>query len=388
MAKILQIIPSLDKINGGVERGTLDIAKELINKGYESAILSSGGEMAEKYKYIGVEHYQLKLRKKGILSYVSLRMKIREIFEKINPDIIHVRSRWPAFCFNNLIKQMKIPLVTTFHGTYSGNNFILKKYYNSVMTDGDKVITISKFIDDHVRYNFPKSKSKLVKIDRGIDTDYFNLQSVTQKRKEILLSKLSLSEKVHIFLLPARLTSWKGHLVALQAASLIKKKSPSLNFVMLFVGSEDEKKKYSNTLKKTIKKLNLENLVLFSGNLSDMPAVYSIADIVLSTSIEPEAFGRVSAEASSMAKPIISSNHGGSREIIENGMTGWLVEPGNVEMLGDKILEVLQLSQEKKDNIGSNARRRVKEKFNLENMLNKTLSVYDDLLSTKENFNH
>ena len=388
MAKILQIIPSLDQINGGVERGTLDIAKELIKAGFKSSLLSSGGEMAEKYKYRGVEHYELNVKKKGVLSYFILKTKIKDILSEIKPDIVHIRSRWPAFCFNKIVKHMRIPLVTTYHGTYSGTNFFPKKKYNSVMTEGDKVITISKFIDDHVRFFFPTTKSKLVLINRGIDTDYFNLNSVTEQRKENLLSKLTLSENVHVILLPARISSWKGHLVALEAAKIIKQREPELNFVILFVGSEDGKNKFSKILIKNIKKNDLQNKIIFCGNLNDMPAVYSIADIVLSTSIEPEAFGRISAEASSMTKPIISSNHGGSREIIENSMTGWLVEPSNPLKLAEKILEVLHLPQQQKDAIGLSARRRVKEKFSLNDMLKKTLTVYEDLLSTKKNFNN
>ena len=127
MAKILQIIPSLDQINGGVERGTLDIAKELIKVGFQSSLLSSGGEMAEKYKYRGVEHYELNIKKKGILSYFILKTKIKNLLSEINPDIVHIRSRWPAFCFNKIVKQLRIPLVTTYHGTYSGTNFFPKK---------------------------------------------------------------------------------------------------------------------------------------------------------------------------------------------------------------------------------------------------------------------
>jgi glycosyltransferase involved in cell wall biosynthesis len=174
----------------------------------------------------------------------------------------------------------------------------------------------------------------------------------------------------------------------LDAAAIISQKKPDLEFVILFVGGEDEKKTFSKSIERKIKKLNLEKKIILCGNLSDMPAVYSIADIVLSTSTEPEAFGRVSAEASSMMKPIISSNHGGSREIIEDNITGWLVEPSNSEKLADKILNVLQLSQEQKDKIGKNARRRVEEKFNLKNMLKQTMAVYEELLFRKKNFNN
>ena len=153
MKTILQILPSLNRINGGVERGTLDVARTLAEKGFKSVIISSGGEMAEKYKYKGVDHYKVSLASKGMVKFFSSKKKLHQLIIKISPDLVHIRSRWPAFCIAKLIKKKQIPLVTTFHGTYSGNNFFLKKMYNKVMTSGDVVITISKFIDDHVRFH-------------------------------------------------------------------------------------------------------------------------------------------------------------------------------------------------------------------------------------------
>jgi len=388
MKTILQILPSLDKIDGGVERGTLDIAKTIAEQGYKSAIISSGGEMAEKYKYKGVSHYTLNISRKGLMNFFYVRSKIKNLLDEIKPSIVHIRSRWPAFCFSSEIKKRHIPLVTTYHGTYSGNNFLPKKRYNKVMTNGDRVITISKFIDDHIRFFFPESKNRLVQINRGIDTTYFDLSSVTQVRKENFLSNISISENTHIILLPARITSWKGHLVAVEAAKMINTIKPDLNFSMIFVGSGESKKNYLRILKKRIERLKLQNKIYFCGHLSDMPAVYSIADVILSTSIEPEAFGRVSAEASSMTKPIIASNHGGSREIIENNITGWLVEPRDPKKLAEKILYVLGLSEKEKDLVGRNARRRVKEKFSLNDMLTKTMAVYEELIARKENISN
>jgi len=388
MKTILQILPSLDKIDGGVERGTLDIAKTIAEQGYKSAIISSGGEMAEKYKYKGVSHYTLNISRKGLMNFFYVTSKIKNLLDEIKPSIVHIRSRWPAFCFSSEIKKRHIPLVTTYHGTYSGNNFLPKKRYNKVMTNGDRVITISKFIDDHIRFFFPESKNRLVQINRGIDTTYFDLSSVTQVRKENFLSNISISENTHIILLPARITSWKGHLVAVEAAKMINTIKPDLNFSMIFVGSGESKKNYLRILKKRIERLKLQNKIYFCGHLSDMPAVYSIADVILSTSIEPEAFGRVSAEASSMTKPIIASNHGGSREIIENNITGWLVEPRDPKKLAEKILYVLGLSEKEKDLVGRNARRRVKEKFSLNDMLTKTMAVYEELIARKENISN
>ena len=384
MKTLLQILPSLDQIGGGVERGTLDIAKEVAVKGYNSVIISSGGEMAEKYKYKGVSHYNLPLNKKGLINFIKCRKKFHLLLDKIKPDIIHIRSRWPAFCLSSIIKKKGIPLVTTYHGTYSGNKFFLKRNYNREMTKGDIIISISEFIDGHIRHFFPECKNKLVQISRGIDTNYFDIQSVTQKRKEIFLSNLSIRENTHILLLPGRITSWKGHETAIEAAKEIKTIRPELDFALIFVGSSQTKKGFTKRIIKKIKKLGLEDCIVFCGHLSDMPAVYSTADIVISASIEPEAFGRVSAEASAMTKPIISTNHGGSREIIENNITGWLVEPKNPKLLAEKILHVFDLPQEKKDLIGENARKRVSEKFGLAQMLKKTLKVYEGLFERKK----
>ena len=199
---------------------------------------------------------------------------------------------------------------------------------------------------------------------------------------------MGISERTHIILLPARITAWKGHNVAIDAVKILIDKNPQLNFVLVLVGSEDDKNKFTKKLKKKISKLNIINRVIFCGNISDMPAVYSVADIVLSTSIEPEAFGRVSAEASAMAKPVIATNHGGSREIIENNVTGWLVEPRNPENLADKISYVLSLDQKKKDSIGQNAQKKIKQKFSLRQMLNQTLEVYEELIARKKNIDN
>ena len=386
MKTILQILPSLDKINGGVERGTLDVARELSKRKYNSVIISSGGEMADRYKYKGVSHFKIEINKKGLFNFLSSRGKFRKLLDEIQPDLVHVRSRWPSFCFTSEIKKRKIPYVTTYHGTYSGNKNFLKKSYNKVMTYGDKIISISKFIDDHIRHFFPEVKNKLVQINRGIDTKNFDLNSVSQIRKEKILSELSIPERSHIILLPGRLSSWKGQIIGIDALDYVLKKNPTQNIVMLLVGSEDKKDSFTKKIKKRLEKLRLTDRVIFCGNISDMATVYSISDIVLSTSIEPEAFGRISAEASSMTKPVIASNHGGSREIIENNLSGWLVNPGDPEALGEKILHVLNLEQEKKDLIGSNARKRIIQKFNLKQMLDKTINVYEELIEAKENF--
>ena len=383
MKKILQILPSLEISGGGVERGSLDVAKKLAERGYDSYLMSSGGDMSEKYKHKGVKNIYLPLKKKSIFSILKLRSDFLKIISEIKPDLVHIRSRWPANCFNGILKKLKIPIVTTYHGTYSGNNNYFKRNYNRAMVDGDKVIAISDFISNEIIKFFPKAKNKIVVIHRGIDTKYFDPKSINETRKLNAITSLGLYESPHIILLPGRITRWKGHLVAIKSAKIIKDLRPDLNFVFLIVGSHQNRDGYKNNLNKQLKKNGLESNVIFTGSKIDMPAIYTLADIVLSTSIEPEAFGRVSCEASSMTKPVIASNLGASKDIILNNKTGWLVNPNDEKNLAEKILEVLDFPQEKKDLVGSNARTRIKNYFNIDTMLDKTLNLYEELLKKK-----
>ena len=388
MKTLMQILPSLDLTGGGVERGTLDIAKEAATNEFRSVIVSSGGDMAEKYKHKGVKHYNLPVKDKGVFNFFRLKILFKRLLEKVNPDIVHIRSRWPAFCLNNLVKNKGIPLITTYHGTYSGNNNPIKKKYNKVMTESDKIISISDFISDHIITNFPECKSKITQINRGIDTNYFHINSVTQFRKEKALLELGIDEGKHIILLPGRLTAWKGHEVAIKAAEILTTKYPQLNYAMIFVGSEQNRKKYKEFLDKRIKKLNLVSKVLLVGTKLDMPAVYSLSDIIISTSILPEAFGRVSAEASSLSKPIIASNHGGSKNIIEDKKTGWLIEPNNPLALANTIANIMNKSQKEKDQIGKRARDKIVKNFSLNQMFDKTLTLYNETIEEKKNINY
>ena len=382
MKTIMQILPALDHSGGGVERGTLDVAKYIKERGYNSVIVSSGGTMADRFEHKGVLHYKLTIKKKNIYSYFSSRKKFKRILSEVNPSVVHVRSRWPAFCLNTLIKD-KIPLVTTYHGTYNGNNNPLKKKYNSLMVEGDRVIAISNFIRNHILHHFPDSRKRLITINRGIDIDYFNLKKVTQIRKEKFLTDTGIRENKHIILLPGRLTRWKGHNVAIDAAKIICKRYPDIEFVMLFVGSEQNRAKYLRYLKKKTIDSKLSQNIFFLGSRSDMASIYSLSDVVLSTSVEEEAFGRVSAEASSMSKPIIATNIGGSKEIIEHNQTGWLIQENDPLLLADTIIKVIKKSQNEKDKIGRHARKKIIEEFSLKMMLKRTLEVYKEVYEEK-----
>lgn len=387
MKTIIQILPSLEQSGGGVERGTLDVAKFLKEKGYRSIIVSAGGDMSEKYKHKGVEHFYLPLNKKGILNFFKVRKYFKDLILQIEPDLVHIRSRWPAFCLNKIVKKLKIPLITTYHGTYSGNNNFFKRRYNGVMTEGDVVIAISDFIRTQIKKFFPEKVKKIKIVNRGIDTKYFDLNAITRIRKESFLNDISINEQKHIILLPGRLTEWKGQLVAIKAAKILALNNPDFEFLMLIVGSEQNRKGYLKKINKLIKKLNIESHVLCLGNRTDMPSIYSTADVVISSSIEPEAFGRVSAEASAMGKPIIATNIGGSKDIVINKKTGWLIKENDPDTLAMKIREVIRLNQDEKDKIGNLARKRIKENFEMLDMLKKEIKIYEDLIKSKS-FNY
>lgn len=383
MRKILQILPSLENSGGGVERGSLDIAKALAERGFNSYLLSSGGDMAEKYKHKGVKNLYLPLKKKSVFSIIKLRSDFIKIIEDLKPDLVHIRSRWPAFCFNSILKKLEIPFVTTYHGTYSGNENFIKRSYNKVMVEGNKVIAISDFIRSQILKFFPSVKNKLVTINRGIDTRYFNIKSINQERKLNVFKDLKFLDSQHIILLPGRLTRWKGHEVAIKAAKIMRELRPELNFLFLFVGSHQSRERYKTLLTEKVREKRLDNNVIFTGLRMDMPAIYALADVVLSTSLEPEAFGRVSGEAASMSKPVIATDIGASNDIIKDNQTGWLVKPDNERELAEKILEVINITQEKKDLVGKNARLRIEKFFNLEAMLDKTINLYEQIISKK-----
>ena len=387
MKTVIQILPSLEHTGGGVERGTLDIAKFLIEKGYRSIIVSSGGDMSEKYKHKGVEHFNICLDKKGIINYFNIKKSFKKLVFKVKPDLVHIRSRWPAFCLNKIIKNLNIPLVTTYHGTYSGNENFFKRKYNSVMTEGDTIIAISKFISTHIKQYFPEKVKQIKVVNRGIDTKYFDLKAITRLRKESFLNEISINEHKHIILLPGRLTEWKGQLVAIKAAKILSLNNPDFEFLLLIVGSEQNRKSYYKRMKILINKLDIAGHVLCLGNRIDMPSIYSIADVVISSSIEPEAFGRVSAEASAMEKPIIATNIGGSKDIIINKKTGWLVKENDSEALAKKIMEVIRLPQNEKDKIGTLARKRIQKKFEMADMLESEIKIYEGLVKSKS-FNY
>jgi len=368
---ILQVVPAL--VSGGVERGTLEIAKKLVEAGFRSIVISAGGSLVTALEESGSKHIKLNVASKNPLTIWLNSKKITKIIQEEKIDIIHARSRAPAWSCFIAAKATGIKLITTFHGIYNFRTKI-KKFYNGIMTEGNKVIAVSQFVKDHIIKNYKIDKSKIVLIHRGVDHREFTIEKINS---EILLkykTKYNVPANTPVILLPARMTEWKGHTVLVKALEKIK----HLNFYCIMAGDLAKHPAYVTRIKNLINECKIQNRVQLFGNEPSMINLYGISDIVLSASIEPEAFGRTIIEAQSMEKLVIATNIGGAAETIENEKTGFHVEPANSQQLADKIeycLSILGTDNAKK--IQSAARKSTIENFSLDAMLEKEMSVYE-----------
>ena len=379
--KVLQVIPTLGY--GGAETGCYDLAHYLYEQNCSSYIVTSGGELLKYINKNRVKVIRLPVHSKNpllilinaiILSFIILFLKI---------SIVHARSRAPAWSCYIATKITRRKFVTTFHGTYNFNN-VFKKFYNSIMLKSDLIIAGSNFIFSHINENYPEylnSKKKFLVIFRGINTDYFDGSTILDTDEDKLLKKWEIKRGKKIILLPGRLTEWKGQELFLEAINLVNIQLGHEAFYAVILGSDQGRKIFKKKLIRLVDQYRLSNQVRFIDECKKMPIAYKIANIVISSSIEAESFGRVSVEAQSMEKPIIASNIGGSNETIVNNKTGILFESGNPEALSAKIVEVLQLDETTLKLMGNEGRKNVVKKFNIEKMCFSTYSEYKKLIN-------
>ena len=379
--KVLQVIPSLGY--GGAETGCYDLAHYLYEQNCSSYIVTSGGELLKYVNKNRVKIIKLPVHSKNpllilinaiILSFIILFLKI---------SIVHARSRAPAWSCYLASKITRRKFVTTFHGTYNFSN-MFKKFYNSIMLKSDLVIAGSNFIFSHINEKYPEylnPKKKFLVIFRGINTDYFDASTVLETDEDKLLKKWEIKRGKKIILLPGRLTEWKGQELFLEAINLVNIQLGHEAFYAVILGSDQGRKIFKKKLIRLVDQYRLSNQVRFIDECKKMPIAYKIANIVISSSIEAESFGRVSVEAQSMEKPIIASNIGGSNETIVNNKTGILFESGNPEALSAKIVEVLQLDETTLKLMGNEGRKNVVKKFNIEKMCFSTYSEYKKLIN-------
>ncbi|MAJ22938.1 MAG: glycosyl transferase family 1 [Candidatus Pelagibacter sp. TMED64] len=379
---ILQVIPKLGF--GGAETGCFDLAHYLYEKNCKSFIATGGGDLIKYINKDKVKVFKFLVHSKNplIILINTFILIFIIVFYKI--DIVHARSRAPAWSCLVATKITGIKFVTTFHGTYNFNNKI-KKFYNSIMVRSDLVIAGSNFIFSHVSSNyknfFDNNKRKLMVIFRGINTNYFDDRKVSQTKKDSLYQKTKIEKDFFKILLPGRITKWKGHKVFLEALNILSQKENTKPFVAIILGSDQGRTVYKKELISLVSKYKLNQKVKFIDKCESMPVIYSIADIVISSSIEPEAFGRVSVEAQSMRKPIIASNLGGSKETIMKEKSGYLYDSKNPNDLADIIYSFMNMSLESLKSFGIEGRKNILKKFDVEKMCNTTFTEYNKLIS-------
>ena len=379
--KVLQVIPKLGY--GGAETGCYDIAHYLPENDCGSYIVTSGGELLKFIDKKKVKIIKLPVHSKNPLIIFINFLALIGIILINNISIVHARSRAPAWSCLLATKITGRKFITTFHGTYNFKSKI-KKFYNSVMVRSDLIIAGSNFIFSHIKENYTKyldAKKKLLVIFRGINVDYFDPTTKLYSDEKELLMKWQIEKDKKIILLPGRLTGWKGQEIFLEAVNLVNIELGYEAFYAVILGSDQGRELYKKKLIRLTEQYRLINQVKFIDHCKDMALAYKVSDIVVSASIEPEAFGRVAVEAQSMERPIIASNIGGSNETVIDEKTGFLFDSNDAKSLSKKILKVLSMDEGSLKSIGREGRKNIIQKFNVEKMCFSTYSEYKKILN-------
>jgi len=379
--KVLQVIPRLGY--GGAETGCYDLAHYLSENNCVSYLVTSGGELLKYIDKKKVKLIRLPVHSKNPVLIILNSILLTFIILFCNISIVHARSRAPAWSCFLATKITKRKFVTTFHGTYNFKN-LFKKFYNSIMVKSNLIIAGSNFIFNHINKNYSKylnRQKKFLVIFRGINTDYFDPSTIIESDEDKLLKKWNLNIGKKIILLPGRLTSWKGQEVFIEALNKVNIELGHENFYAIILGDNQGRDMYKKKLLRLAEQYRLNNQVRFIDHCKNMPLAYKISDLIVSASVEPEAFGRVVVEAQSMERPILASNIGGSNETIINDKTGFLFESGSSDSLSKKIIEILSLDESTLKSIGIEGRKNVLKKFNIEKMCFSTYSEYKKLLN-------
>lgn len=373
-ATVLQILPSLG--GGGVERGTVEMTAALAEIGWTSLVVSSGGPMIRDIERAGGKHLQLPVHSKNPLVMRKNIGRIAGVIRDHGVDLVHARSRAPAWSALAAARRTGRPFVTTVHGPY-GFGLPFKRLYNSVMTRGDRVIAISEFIRAYILDNYRKvDPDKIRVIHRGVNIDIFDPARTSAERVIHLATEWRIPDGVPVVMLPGRLTRWKGHQVLFKALARIKDRPMRC----LIVGDDQGRTGYRRELDAMVEKLGLQSIVHVVGNCRDMAAAYKLSDVVVSASTEPEAFGRVVAEAQAIGKPVIAPDHGAAPEIVLPEVTGWLVPPGDPAALASALEKALDLDTDARERLAREAIARIRDTFTTRKMCDATIGVYCELL--------
>ena len=375
---IVQILPALNR--GGVERGTVEIARALIDRGYKAVVISNGGLLESQLTRMGATVHRLPVHSKNPFKWPLIRSKLSQILRAEGADIVHVRSRAPAWIALPVAARLSMATVSTIHSKFAPKN-AFKHLYNRKMLKADAVIAISEFIKSIIASHYAQHKSadEVSVIHRGVDTAIFDPASVTQQRIIREAERLKLPEDGRVVILPARPTSWKGHEVIIRAVAALNRHDVTL----LLLGAGDGQARFVAGLEQLARKTGLDGRLRIATGSDDMPAAFMLADVIAMPSTIPEPFGRVAVEAGAMGRPVVAFNHGGAVESVLDGKTGWLATPGDVDDLTRALASALDLSEADRARLAKRARAHITKFFSKEKMCQKTMEIYDNLLQDR-----
>ncbi len=374
---VLQVLPALE--SGGVERGTVEIAAALVRTGGTALVASAGGRLAREIERAGGRHFLLPLDSKSPLEVWRNAARLAALIGTEGVDIVHARSRAPAWSAWLAARRCGAAFVTTYHAPY-GEQPRLKRLYNGVMARGEVVIAISHYIAGLVtaRHGVPPERIRV--IPRGVDPAVFDPAAVGPERRAALAHAWGVPDGAPVLLLPGRLTRWKGAETLIAALARMSHREA----VAVLAGADQGRRRYAWELAGLAKRLGVAGRLLVVGHAEDMPAAFSRADIVVSASTAPEGFGRVVIEAQAMARPVVATAHGGAAETVTPGETGWLVPPGDAASLAAALDAVLDLPAAARDAAGARARASVEAQYTVVAMQGATLAVYRDVLAERK----
>ncbi len=369
--RVLQVLPAL--VTGGVERGAVDLAAALAADGWGSFIASSGGGMEREAERAGAHHIELPLASKNPFVMRANVARLAKAIAAHGIDIVHARSRAPAWSARAAAKRTGAHFITTFHNAY-GASSALKRRYNAVMGAGERVIAISEFVAQHAIETYHLDPARVRVVHRGIDTERFDPERVSPERMIALARQWGLPDGLPVVMLPGRLTRWKGHEVLIAALRRLGRRE--LRCLIVGGGSA----RYRAALEAALRRNPPPCGVGFVDDCRDMAAAYMLADVVVSASTEPEGFGRVVVEAQAMGRPVIATAHGGALETVRPGETGWLVPPADPAALAGAIAAALDLSPDDRFALAERAYEHVRQNFTVARMTGQTIAIYEELL--------
>lgn len=373
---VMQVVPELD--TGGVEQTVVDVARAVIEAGGRAIVVSKGGRLEGYLRQIGAVVHRLPVHSKNPYIQLKNHFALRALIRKEKPDIVHVRSRAPALSALPAAKAEGVKTVTTYHGIYNAGSG-LKRWYNGRMTTADVVIANSNYTREHVLKAYDLDPARVIAVPRGVDLSKFDPSAVDAMRLDKLAKSWGIdrADGRTRFLLAGRLTRWKGQALVIEALKGLGR--PDVQLIL--AGDDQGRSDYTQELRTLAARLGVEDQVKIVGHCSDMPAAYTLCDFALAPSLEPEAFGRTAVEPQAMGRPVLAAKHGATAETVEDGMSGWLIAPGDVTAWADAMRVAVQTSAPARAVMGSAGRARVHERFSLSAMCSATLDIYRSLLT-------